>query len=201
MEDMVCVRRKEYDVGCNWKLFFENFAEQYHIPFVHSGSLYKKKRQILPPDETHGNYVAKFVAHKGSRALLEGETGFPPIPTLEGRHTEGTYYPSIFPNTMFGCCIDVMWYVELQPQGPRRTKVIVGSCVPKANLQRPDFEATMQKYYARWDTTIPEDIVALELQQQGLESPLATPGRFCKLERLVHDIDNWILDRVIGNVR
>ena len=42
---------------------------------------------------------------------------------------------------------------------------------------------------------------AARLQQQGLESPLAKPGRFCKLERLVHDIDNWILDRVIGNAR
>ena len=201
LEDFVCVRRKEYDVGCNWKLFFENFAEQYHIPFVHSGTLYQKKRTIHPPDETHGNYVAKFITHKGSRALLEGETGFPPIPSLEGRHVEGTYYPSIFPNTMFGCCIDLMWYVELQPLGPRRTKVIVGSCVPKAHLGQPDFEQTMQKYYKRWDTTIPEDIMALELQQQGLELPLAKPGRFCTYERLVHDIDNWILDRVLGNAR
>ena len=32
----------------------------------------------------------------------------------------------------------------------------------------------------------------------GVENPLARPGRFSSLEPLVHRIDNWIVDRVIG---
>jgi hypothetical protein len=42
-----------------------------------------------------------------------------------------------------------------------------------------------------------EDIVASEWQQRGLSSPLAARGRFSFRESLVHEIDNWVLDRVL----
>jgi hypothetical protein len=36
------------------------------------------------------------------------------------------------------------------------------------------------------------------MQQRGVSSRFATPGRFCFRERVVHQIDNWVLDRVLG---
>ena len=38
-EDRVVVRTTEYDVKCNWKIYFEGFGEGYHVPFVHKGTL------------------------------------------------------------------------------------------------------------------------------------------------------------------
>ncbi|MCK6453717.1 MAG: aromatic ring-hydroxylating dioxygenase subunit alpha [Alphaproteobacteria bacterium] len=196
-DDMVCARRLTYEIAANWKLFYENFAEQYHIPFIHKTSLYKQKRKINPPEKTDGNYVALYVEHPGSRMLLAGDTGFPPIKGLEGRIAKGTYYPNIHPSTVMGCCVDGMWFVRSDPLGPERTRLVVGTCFPRATLERRDFAKVAKRYYKRLDTTIPEDIKAAEDQQAGLRSPYYRPGRLSYLEQLVHSIDNWVLDRVL----
>ena len=65
-------------------------------------------------------------------------------------------------------------------------------------MTRPDFADVVTRYYHRWEKTAAEDIRASEWQQRGLESPLSRPGRFSFREVLVHEIDNWILDRVVG---
>ena len=98
---------------------------------------------------------------------------------------------------MFGCTYDCMWWLELHPLGPARTKLIVGSCFPRSTAARPDFADVIQKYYKRWDISIPEDNVISERQQIGLQSPFTRPGRFSYMEPLVHVIDNWVLDRVL----
>ncbi len=196
-DDLVCVRRQVWEMNCNWKLFYENFAEQYHIPFIHKTSLYKQKRKINPPEPCNGNYVALYVQHPGSRMLLAGDTGFPPIEGLKGRIAEGTYYPSLHPSTMMGCCIDGMWWIRSDPLGPERTRITAGSCFPRKVLERNDFADIVPRYYKRLDTTIPEDIKAAEDQQVGLRSPYYRPGRLSYLEALVHTIDNWVLDRVL----
>lgn len=199
LDDMVCVRRKTYELACNWKLFFENFAEQYHIPYLHGGTLNRQKRKINPPETTRGAYEALYVQHPGSRMLLQGDTGFPAIEGLAGRYAEGTYYPSVYPATSMGFCVDGMWWVRTDPLGPHKTRLVVGTCFPRKTVERTDFEQVVQSYYKRLDTTIPEDNAACELQQKGLMSPFNRPGRIGRLEKLVHSINNWVLDRVIGN--
>ena len=37
-----------------------------------------------------------------------------------------------------------------------------------------------------------------ELQQRGLRSPFAKPGRLSHAEPLVHTFGNWVLDHVLG---
>jgi phenylpropionate dioxygenase-like ring-hydroxylating dioxygenase large terminal subunit len=83
--------------------------------------------------------------------------------------------------------------------GPEKTNLIVGSCFPRKFTDRPDFEEIVQHYYKRWDISIPEDNQISELQQRGLASPLARPGRLAQAEPLVHSFANWVLDRVLGN--
>lgn len=195
--DMVCVRRKEYDLACNWKIYVENAMESYHVPTVHGGTLQRQKRDINPPIDSNGQYCGLYTRHTGSRALLTGETGFPYIATLSGDAAAGTFYPLIYPSTMFGCTYDCMWWLELHPQGPARTRLIVGSCFPRSTVARPDFADVVERYYRRWDLSIPEDNVISDRQQVGLQSPFTRPGRFSHMEPLVHVIDNWVLDRVL----
>ena len=197
-EEMVCVRRKEYDLACNWKIYVENAMEAYHVPTVHRSTLQRQKGDVPEVEAAEGQWVGLFKEHQGSRALLTGDEGFPPIPTLAGKMARGSLYPLIYPSTMFGCTIDCMWWLELHPRGPDRTHLVVGSCFPEAVVARPDFGALVGSYYKRWDISIPEDNAVSELQQRGLASPLARPGRFAHLEPLVRDIDNWVLDRVLG---
>ncbi|MBS0224064.1 MAG: aromatic ring-hydroxylating dioxygenase subunit alpha [Proteobacteria bacterium] len=196
--DMKMTRRKEYMLACNWKIYVENAMEAYHVPMVHMKTLHKQRRETPPPVPSKGNWVGLYVKHKGSRALLDGDVGFPPIKTLEGMAAEGSHYPLIYPSTMFGCTTDCMWWLELHPQGPEKTKLIVGSCFPKETVARDDFDEVVERYYKRWDISIPEDNAISELQQKGIRSPLASAGRLSHMEPLVHSIANWTLDKVLG---
>jgi phenylpropionate dioxygenase-like ring-hydroxylating dioxygenase large terminal subunit len=198
-EDMVCVRRKEYELACNWKIYVENAMEAYHITTVHRSTLSRQKGKPSEAQPAAGEYCALFKEHKGSRALLEGDTGFPPMDHLSDLASQGSWYPLLYPSTMFGCTYDCMWWLELHPMGPLRT-MIVGSCFPKSYTERPDFAEVVQRYYKRWDISIPEDNAISELQQRGLASPFAKQGRLSAAEPPVHTFGNWVLDRVLGVV-
>ena len=196
-EDMTCTRRAEYDLACNWKIYVENAMESYHVPTVHMSSIQKQKRDHNPPIATGGGYCGLFTRHEGSRAILPGETGFPHIPTLVGDTGEGSFYVLIYPSTMFGCTYDCMWWLELHPEGPTRSKLTVGSSFPNSVVARDDFDEVVARYYRRWDISIAEDNEISDRQQQGLASPFARPGRLSIMEPLVHTLGNWILDRVL----
>jgi len=201
LDQMACARRREYVIECNWKLFVENAKESYHIGTVHRQTInrYASARSSgYWVEEAKGQYCVTFAQHEGSMALLKGDTGFPTNESLDGtRESGGTTAPLIYPSTYLACTIDCAWYLELHPLGPRRTRLVHGALFPKDRLARNDFEEVAKNYYKRWDITIDEDIVASERQQRGLDSPFARPGRFSHREPLVHEIDNWILDRVL----
>ncbi len=198
LEDMVTTRRVEYDLACNWKIYVENAMESYHVPTVHQQTIQKQKRDHNPPIPASGEYCGLFTRHEGSRALLPGAKGFPYIPDLEGLAAQGTYYVLINPSTMFGLTYDCMWWLELHPVSAGRTKLIVGSCFPKQTVARDDFDALVNNYYERWNKSIVEDNEISDIQQIGISSPFVKPGRFSYMEPLVHTIDNWVLDRVLG---
>ena len=77
-------------------------------------------------------------------------------------------------------------------------KLVVGSCFPKTTVARPDFERIAQNYYKRWDMTTQEDLDISVVQQEGVSTPFSVPGRLSEHEPLVHAIDNWVLDHVLG---
>ena len=82
LEDMALVRRKVYDMDCNWKLFVENAKESYHIATVHKATINKyasAKSAGYWVEEPKGEYVVTFAQHEGSMALLKGAKGFPMI--------------------------------------------------------------------------------------------------------------------------
>jgi choline monooxygenase len=203
LENMALARRKAFEMDCNWKLFVENAKESYHIGTVHRATINQyasAKAAGYWVEKPTGDYVVTFAQHEGSMALLKGAKGFPIIESLEGRREAGgTYAPLIYPSTYLACTIDCAWYLEMHPISPSKTYMVHGALFPRDRLDRPDFEEVAKNYYHRWDVTIEEDILASVRQQRGLETPFAPPGRFSHREPLVHEIDNWILDRVIDD--
>lgn len=194
-EDMVLVRRKEFELACNWKLYVENAMEDYHTPTVHRGSI---GLQRTVPEETRGQWDAIHMEAADTIAVLPGDTTpFPHIPTLAGKAATGTYFALIYPATFFATTKDCMWFLQTIPLGPARMRLSVGSCFPRSTVERPDFEEVVQRYYRRWDKSIPEDNAISERQQAGLASSLARPGRLSMHEPVVHAMANWVLDRVL----
>ena len=202
LENMALARRKAFEMDCNWKLFVENAKESYHIGTVHRATINQyasAKAAGYWVEKATGDYVVTFAQHEGSMALLKGAKGFPVIESLEGRREAGgTYAPLIYPSTYLACTIDCAWYLEMHPISPSKTYMVHGALFPRDRLDRPDFAEVAKNYYHRWDVTIEEDILASVRQQRGLETPFAPSGRFSHREPLVHEIDNWIVNRVIN---
>ena len=198
-DDMFCARRRDYEVACNWKIYVENSKDAEHVGTVHRDSINRVSpsariaRTVLA---ANGQYVNTFMQNAGSASLLAGDRGFPPIPTLTGALAQGTHAPLIYPGTYLGCTIDSAWYLNIVPLAANRIRLETAGLFPRAVKTRPDFAEIAANYYRRWDTTAMEDNRICERQQAGLESRLATAGRLSTREALVHQIDNWILDRL-----
>jgi choline monooxygenase len=195
--DMVCVRRKEYDLACNWKLYVENAMEDYHTPTVHRKSIGLQKTDL--EQGGRGAWDAIFMPAPQTIAVLpeDIDSAFPPIAGLSGKPAGGTFFTVIYPCTFFATTQDCMWWLQEFPLGPDRTKVSVGSCFPRVTVARPDFSEKVRTYYKRWDKSLPEDNAISERQQAGLATSFARPGRLSVHEPAVPRIANWVLDRVL----
>ncbi|MCK6454881.1 MAG: aromatic ring-hydroxylating dioxygenase subunit alpha [Alphaproteobacteria bacterium] len=193
--EMVLVRRIDFDVACNWKLLTENAMEEYHTGTVHRVSLGQQQGEAVA---TRGDWDALFIRQDTTIALMTGETSpFPFVAGLPERHRSGTFFTMIYPSLQLACTQDCMWYLDFQPAGPERTKVTVGFCFPRATVARPDFAAVVERYYARWETSIGEDNAIGEVQQKGMRAEARPPGRLSWKEHHVHKLANWVLDRVL----
>jgi phenylpropionate dioxygenase-like ring-hydroxylating dioxygenase large terminal subunit len=190
------VRRRDYDLACNWKIYIENAMEEYHTPTVHRASIGK---QVTSPEQGKGEWKGMHMPAERTIAVLKDDiaSAFPPIATLDAKAASGTYFLMVYPCTFIAATQDCLWWLQEFPQGPERTKVTIGSCFPKDTIARPDFAEKVEKYYRRWDKSLPEDNAISEVQQQGVHSSLYTPGRLSFHELIVHDIANWVLDRVL----
>ena len=193
--DMLCVRRRSYDLKCNWKLYIENAMEDYHTATVHKDSI---GNQDCVPVSTKGQWAAIHLEAADTIAVLtEDNTTLPHIENLSGLAAKGTYFSVIYPGTFFATHQDCMWWLQLLPHAPDRTTVVIGSCFPRSSIAREDFAREVLKYYARWDKALPEDNAISERQKQGLNSRSSRPGRLSYYEPCVHAIANWVLDQTI----
>ena len=208
LDRLALARERTYGVACNWKVYVENFMDYYHTPTVHqdslaSGSLKVYHRAPPKPEPGTGSYMAMYLAHEGSAALLPGMGGLAPMFWLAPpmREARGSTFACIFPCALLGSTIDCVWYVMINPKAVDRIELTVGSCFPREEVERPGFAERALPYYQRWDVSVDEDNRVNELQQRGLASPLAAPGRLSVLETMSHIFRNWVLDRVIGEAR
>ena len=198
--EMVSARRREFEVACNWKLFLEVFNEYYHLKFVHPRSIGGIYHAPDEPEDLDGQFVTQFGSHDASSGLLAADRAkaFPTTPGLEGRNREGTRYSWVFPNLTFAASSEAIWVYEVSPLAPDRTWVGMTCAFPQGTFEVEDFAERSAAYFERLDVAIAEDIAVLELQQQGLASPFARPGRFSHLEPNVARFERWLAERCMA---
>jgi phenylpropionate dioxygenase-like ring-hydroxylating dioxygenase large terminal subunit len=199
-EDMAMVSHTTYHIEANWKQYYENFSDPYHVPFVHRSTLNFKpvsRRQLHDPAIYKGNYVMHRAWFEGTRGVMPGEKIFPAMELPED--LQGAFYPWVYPNTGMGFAVDCVFEVEMYPEGPEHIRLERSFLVPKACQGVPDYEEILANYLRAQDQVQKEDIEILEMQQRSVHSPLYKTGRFARMDKLVHGCENWVLDRVIGN--
>ena len=185
LESLVTTRRRELKVDCNWKLFLEVFNESYHLEFVHRATFGGVYLEPEPPDEVGGCVHSSFSPTAGTGGLEADEQDhiLPAMPGLGARERGGTRYTWVFPALTFAAGGEALWAYGARPLGPGRCHVTQWVCFPPRTVASAGFEAKAERYYARMDEALAEDVSVLERQQLGMDSPFAQAGRWSDLER------------------
>ena len=103
IEELISVRRREFTIECNWKLFLEVFNEYYHLPFVHPNSVDSIYCKPKAGDLVKGEFATQFGKTHGTGGLLESsqEKALANMPRLSGPAKSGARYTWLFPNMTF----------------------------------------------------------------------------------------------------
>lgn len=169
--------------------------ETLHTGFIHKDSI---GTQPVTAPVTSVNWVTVVNDSDCSPALRPEErgSGFPPMDHLPIESSTRTHFSIALPGFFVITAPDCMWWINKIPIAAGETAVDVGYCFPESYLRRADFKEVSEHYVRRWDQVIYEDDIFTEYQQRRLAG--ARQGRYADCEEVVHRLDNWILDRVLG---
>lgn len=161
------------ELACNWKLAVENYAESYHLPWVHPGLNSYSRLEDHYHIEAEGRFSGQ-----GTRVYrqLKDENGacFPDFAGLSGKWETAAEYVTLLPNVMFGVHRDHAFAILLIPVAPDRT-------IEQVHLfyARPDVDPALRSRNAeQWRQVFEEDIFVVEGMQRGRHAPLFDGGRF-----------------------
>ncbi len=176
-ESLEYVGEITYEMHCNWKVFYENAIDGYHLGYLHDktlGKLYPDRNVWKPAGRNVVWYSTERDGEGHSNSILSAEIsdGYG-APRLPGH--ERALYPGVvmlFPLTILSPSPWGFYVSLLEPLGPELTNMRTLSWAPAGSAGRFDFS----------ETTSPIRLSELE------EHPLET-GNF-QLE------DMWIVEKI-----
>jgi choline monooxygenase len=160
------VRRQEYDVNCNWKVYVDNYLDGgYHVNTVHPA-------------------LAGVLDYREYRTTIHGFTALQssPIKPAEGddqttrTRTGDAAYWWVYPNFMVNLYAGVMDTNLVLPLGPDRCRVVFDFYF--ANPDAPGRDRFIDESVAVADKVQEEDMQICEEVQRGLNSRSYRTGRF-----------------------
>ncbi|MEN9010794.1 MAG: aromatic ring-hydroxylating dioxygenase subunit alpha [Yoonia sp.] len=180
------------EVKTNWKLAVENFAESYHLPWVHPGlNAYSKLEDhyhIEVPDRYSGQGSYVYQRLKGK----DGEV-FPDFKGLSDKWDTGAEYVCLYPNVLLGAQRDHTYAIVLQANSLEHTSEHI-----HLFYAQPDTPMDMRtENGGLWKGIFEEDIFVVEGMQKGRHSPLFDGGRFSPaMDGPTHNFHDWVAGKV-----
>jgi choline monooxygenase len=193
------MRRKRYEVAANYKLVGENFAEYYHLPWVHPELARVSRIADHYRWQGRGMYTGMCLTPISGNTEAGGWDGLPPAPGLEEADATTARFAWLFPNTAISVLPNHAFVIIAHPQGPGHTveeTVMLAhpECVRDAGA---DDELDQLAHF--WDLVNRQDIEIVERVQQGIANPAYEGGRMCyRFEEPLHRFQNMIIDRMVG---
>jgi choline monooxygenase len=184
----------EYD--CNWKLLSENLVDIYHLATLHANTL--GPHQPLESYEfmlTNGGYHGYF---RGRTQTPDGKSLFGPMPWVTGRLLEGGYSSHLRPNMGFYPRYDFLYFITEWPLGVDRSAATSYLIFPKQFFEVDDFEAKAKVYTNFLRIILEEDLGMIRSLHKGVKSRAFRPGPLSKYEAAIHNIVNYLLERIAG---
>ncbi len=201
---MVTVARWDRTIEANWKVFVENSAEEYHLPWVHPGlqDVTPMKGWRTFPDITDEPWMLIVGQYPGASVGPGGGLLFEARPGLVDARPEFDGQPllMIFPSLTLMFMPDFMLWRMTVPMGPERAEMWHGACIPKAAaeaLAAGDAETAekVKTLCKAVEGVGDEDIAICERQQKGVRSRGAMSGRYSKHESLAWVFDKRVVER------
>jgi phenylpropionate dioxygenase-like ring-hydroxylating dioxygenase large terminal subunit len=183
------------EVGTNWKLAVENYAESYHLPWVHPGlNSYSRL-------EDHYNMVERSFSGQGSLAYTPGfgPSGerFARFPGLSEKWERGAEYPCFFPNLLLGFQNDHYFAIHLEPVAHDRTIEHVEIYYAGKAMTEPAFAGMRERNARLWKEIFVEDIGVVEGMQRGRRAPRFDGGKFSPvLDAATHRFHAWVAEQI-----
>ena len=177
---------RRWEIGCNWKLYVDNYMEGYHIPFIHPGLA----QSLSPTVYTYrlGEYSNEQYGAEphprgpGSRVagILGGTQELralkPPIAGLDEAERTGYYFHWVFPLTTINFTPDGILIFTVRPLGPERTESTFMWWFPEArSFQDRLLQAALVNFGHLVNT---EDYEICEQAQRGMRSQVYRQGRY-----------------------
>lgn len=166
LEAMKFCGRREYEIGCNWKVFVDNYQDGgYHVNTVHPG---------LAGALDYAHYRTENHAHSSVQiSPIKPATDATVGKVRTGSHA---YYWWIFPNLMVNLYQGVMDTNLVLPLGPDRCRVIFDFYF--THTEGADNQKFIADSMAVAHQVQLEDLGVCEEVQRGLKSRSYDTGRF-----------------------
>ena len=197
MQDLRMGDKLESELPCNWKLVVENIIDIYHMKVVHAktNGRFITEESVTFDLKEHGGYV---FGYDSGPSTVTGEPMFGCIPWLKDRPKKFSISGFLRPNfTLFGRIDDVHPFVSW-PLSPDRTKVIIYTLFPPEFFDDPDFDEKVSSYRTQTLNTLQEDIDIITSLQKAMTTERFQPGYMASLEKGVHHVINYYVDRMFG---
>ena len=186
-----------FELPCNWKFVAENLIDMYHV-----GTLHKDTLGVHFPVNDFRYNLTKYgfnATYEASTYAPGGATLFGPMPWLEGKVSERFACATwIRPTMNFFARHDMLQPWVALPVDVDRTLVTVYTQLPACHFEAPAFEEKNRLYIGFLRQLASEDGRMLASLQNAVKSRAFQPGPTVKLERAVHHLLNYYLDRLTG---
>jgi choline monooxygenase len=169
------VARRSWEIGCNWKVFVDNYLDGgYHVPHMHGG--------LAAQLDLESYRTEVFDRVSIQSVVSEDEPPAPSGPAGAGDFRErvggGAVYAYVYPNLMinrYGPIMDTNW---VAPLGPDRCLTVFDYWFDAAVAGNTAF---VEQSLAASEQVQREDIEVCESVQRGLRSSSYDVGRYAPL--------------------
>jgi len=207
LDELLLAHREIHSVGCNWKIFWENYLECYHCPNIHHDlcrlvPLYGAgvvSADDLPADSPLRRPAGESRLAQGAVTWShDGQTGLPWFEGLSpAEQVAGMTFADLLPAVFIVAHVDYVRSVHIMPLGPEQTRVTVNWLLPQDVLDSGRVDTAALSAFG--NQVVLEDARVCELNQMGLHSLRHRHGVLAPQEYDILAFNQWVLDR-LGSV-
>ena len=201
MDELVTGHTLVKTIGCNWKVFWENYNECLHCPGIHPelcDMVPVYGRGYMAPEEApdwNGQSADGGPLKQGARTwTLNGEPCGPEFAKLTvSQRQAGHFFVTLLPTVFIVAHVDYVRVVSLKPLGPEKTELRAEWLFLPETLDSPKFDLDNVVKFATM--VLMQDAEACEMNQRGLKSTRYTDGTLMPQEFDVHRFHQWVRQR------